>query len=61
MRIEGCTKAGKFLTYDVFIREDPSLNRSLPTWLTVLDWTVVDVSYMKPCELAYVIVSLLLL
>ena len=31
-------------TYDAFIRNDPSLTRSYPTWMVVKDSTFVDVS-----------------
>ena len=43
-RIFGATPEGQEHYYDVFIREDPSLSHSLPTWLTVIDAAVVDVS-----------------
>ena len=44
MRIHGVTEQGESHIYDVFIRNDPSLARSYPAWITVMDAVVVDVS-----------------
>ena len=41
-RIHGATPEGQQHIYDVFIREDPSLTHSLPSWMTVLN---IEVSF----------------
>lgn len=46
MRIHGTTEEGEDHVYDVFVRNDPSLAHSYPTWMTVLDAVVVNVSLL---------------
>ena len=45
IRIRGYNSEGEGETYDLFIRNDTSLSRSYPAWMTVKDGTVVDVSW----------------
>ena len=45
--MKGYNSDGVELTYDSFIRNDPSLSRSYPTWLTVKDSTIIAVR--TPC------------
>ena len=42
--IHGATPEGEEDTYDVFVRNDPSLSGLLPAWMTVMDATIIDVS-----------------
>ena len=43
VRLKGYNSDGDELTYDGFIRNDISLSRSYPTWMTVKDGTIIDV------------------
>ena len=43
IRIKGYTTAGEERTYDIFVRNDPSVNRCYPVWMEIKDATIVEV------------------
>lgn len=49
MRIKGYTAEGEERTYDMFIRNDPSLCRPYPAWMTILDATSIEESEFSIC------------
>ena len=51
IRVKGYTTEGEEKTYDMFMRNDPSLCRAYPAWIVAKDVTVIQVrSYVSvPC------------
>ena len=45
LRMEGYNTDAEELTFDAFIRNDPSLNHSYPAWMTITDGTAIDVRF----------------
>ena len=44
--IKGYTAEGEERTYDMFIRNDPSLCRPYPAWMTIRDATAIEVGFI---------------
>ena len=45
LRMKGYNTDGEELTFNAFIRNDPSLNRSYPAWMTITDGTAIDIRF----------------
>ena len=46
MRVKGYTKEEEERTYDIFVRNDPSLCRAYPTWIVARDVTMIEVHFL---------------